>query len=384
MEHAELERVSASLAGARSAEEVFGQLKGTQEEKLAEARTIFRRLARIVHPDHYEGTDDFARADLVFKQLAQFWEQARERLENGTYGMASADQAFKPFKIQTASGLYTLERLLAQGDLCNLYAGRVERDYSSPVRRSEYVLLKVPKRPEDNDLLVNEARILKHLRGNPGYAQASNFVSRLVEAFPYEERATGIVRQIVALYYMADLYSLKEVRAAYAGGIDARDMAWIWRRLLVALDFAHSSSVIHGAVLPVHVLIQPEQHGVVLIDWSYAVIDPERTHERISAISSDYRAWYPAEVFAKEEPAPALDIYMAASCMIDLLGGNPREQTMPARVPWQIQNHLKGCMLARSRQRPQDAGVLLKEFDELLERLWGPRTFHAFSMPPRS
>jgi hypothetical protein len=31
--------------------------------------------------------------------------------------------------------------------------------------------------------------------------------------------------------------------------------------------------------------------------------------------------------------------------------------------------------------RPQDAWRLLAEFDELLERLYGPRTFRPFAMP---
>ena len=56
-----------------------------------------------------------------------------------------------------------------------------------------------------------------------------------------------------------------------SGGVDPRDAAWMWRRLLVALGFAHRAGVLHGAVLPEHVLIHPGEHGLVLVDWCYSV-----------------------------------------------------------------------------------------------------------------
>ena len=41
----------------------------------------------------------------------------------------------------------------------------------------------------------------------------------------------------------------------------------------------------------------------------------------------------------------------------------------------------RGCLLARPGRRPADAWLLLAEFDELLGRLYGPRTFRPFAMP---
>ena len=76
-------------------------------------------------------------------------------------------------------------------------------------------------------------------------------------------------------------YTLAEVRRAYPMGVDPKDMAWMWRRLLVALGFAHLNGVIHGAVLPDNISILPGQHGLLLENWSQAVVDPEGTGERI-------------------------------------------------------------------------------------------------------
>ena len=382
MENAELERISTSLKQAHSPEEIFGTLTGTQAEMLEAARKIFRQMAKSVHPDLYEGTADFDKASAAFKKLAQFWEHAQISIENDIYGTSDTRETFKPFTICTKHCQYTVERLLTCGDLCGLYIGRGV-SLGPPTDKKSREILKVPIKPEDNDLMANEARILSHLRSSEDYENLRHFVSQLIDSFSYHEEATGIVRRVNVIAYIEGLYSLQEVQEAYPEGIDAKDMAWIWRRLLVALGFAHTHKVIHGCVIPPHVMVHPEEHGVVLVDWSYAVLDPVVTDERISAISGPYREWYPAEVFAKDVPTPGLDICMAARCMIDLLGGDPHRRTMPDTVPSRIQNYLKGCTLPNPHRRPQDAHKLLEAFDELIEQIWGPRTFHKFTMPER-
>jgi serine/threonine protein kinase len=377
MDTAEMDRISGKLHQANSPEAVFGSLTGTHQEQVDAARSIFRHLAKVVHPDAFQGTSEYGKADGAFKKLVHLWEQAQARIASGVYGSESATSAeFAPFLIRTKTHSYSVERLLFRGDLCSLHG-------CSPLNGNEQsrVIAKVPIAPGDNDLVSNEARILEHLRSNENYGTCRHFVPQLLDALPYREKATGVTRQVNILEYTAGLYSLKEVRKAYPKGVDSKDMAWIWRRLLVALGFAHASHVIHGCVLPTHILIHPAQHAVVLIDWSYAVLDPAQTGERICAISSAYRNWYPAEVFAREEPTPTLDVFMAARCMIDLLGGDPEQQTFPETVPWQLQSFLKGCTLSSPQTRPQNTHVLLEEFDILIERLWGPRKFRAFIMP---
>ena len=341
-------------------------------------------MAKTVHPDLYEKTTDFDKAGDAFKKLAQFWEQAQIRIESGIYGTSGTVETFQPFTISTKKRQYVVERLLTRGDLCVLYIGRgVSLHPPATSDKKSQEILKVPIKPEDNDLMANEARILSHLRTCDGYEKLRHFVSQLVDSFSYCEEATGVVRRVNVITYVEGLYSLQEVREAYPKGIDPKDMAWIWRRVLIALGFAHANKVIHGSVIPPHIMIHPEQHGVVLIDWSYAVFDPAVTEERISAISGPYREWYPAEVFAKEIPTPGLDIAMAAKCMIYLLGGDPQKRTMPESVPWRIRNYLKGCTLSNPQQRPQDAHKLLEAFDELCAQLWGSKKFHKFTMPER-
>lgn len=143
----------------------------------------------------------------------------------------------------------------------------------------------------------------------------------------------------------------------------------MWRRLLVAMGFAHRAGVIHAAVIPEHVLIHPAKHGLVLVDWCYAITEPSGS---AVAIPAAYAAWYPAEVRSGRTPGPDLDIWLATRCMTCLMGG---------LAPPQLAAFARGCMLPGQHQRPPDAWRLLGELDTVLERLYGPRTFRPFMMP---
>lgn len=372
---AELERVSGILAKAVFPEDVFGDLSGTSEEMLTSARSVHRRLARIVHPDRYTEEVDRIRAEESFKLLEPLYTQAQEKIRTGTYGDRKTAVTTTSVVIKTRKFEFVVDEPIASGDVSDVY-------YCTYNEGSAHGILKVARDARDNDLVKNEVRILRHLAAaDPSvFSPLQPYVSQLVETFSYREGTTSEVRQAVVLNSIGGLYTLEEVRKRYPKGIDPKDMAWMFGRLLFALELAHQNGVVHGAVLPSHILIHPEQHGLVLVDWSYAVLKPAESGERIAAISSKYKEWYPPEVLAKESPLPGLDLYMGAACMIYLLGGDPITQTFPLDTPRQIHAFLKGCMLSHPSMRPQDAFGLRQEFQGVLEDLWGGRRFHEFTM----
>ncbi len=190
--------------------------------------------------------------------------------------------------------------------------------------------------------------------------------------------ASGAVRHASILDRLDGFVSLADIRRAYPDGLDPRDAAWIWRRLLVALGFAHRAGVIHGAVLPPHVMIHPAEHGLVLIDWCYSV---RARSDRIPAIVARYRDWYPPEVLARQALGPATDIYLAARCLTDLMGGPAGPGSTKSPVPRRLAAFADGCALPQPSRRPQDAWRLLGELDDLLERLYGRHRFRPFAMP---
>ena len=214
------------------------------------------------------------------------------------------------------------------------------------------------------------------------------YVPRLLESFQYQEPG-GLERQINAFPLAAtergplpaaEMFSLEEIRREYRDGVDPKQMAWMWRRLLIALGHAHDRSVVHGAVLPSHILIHPEEHGLLLIDWCYSVHQPGLTGAAIPAIVAQYERWYPASVLAKAVPTPAVDLETAVRCMVYLLGGDPLRGALPARVPGPLQAYFQGALATVGQHT---AWQLYQRFSDLLGDLWGKRTFIPFSMPAR-
>lgn len=315
-----------------------------------QAVRTYRRLVRMVHPDVTGGHT--ARA---FSRLTALW-----RAYNAAGGSGTAT-------ITTRRHAYELGERAARGDLANLYPAR----YAGSAR----ALIKLVREPAHSDLLEREAVALRQLSAD-GEGRFLPYVPRLIESFRHRDAVTGARRTANAIAALDGFHSLAEVRAAYPGGLDPRDAAWMWRRLLVALGFAHGAGVLHGAVLPEHVLIHPGKHGLVLVDWCYSVpgcyasTDPSG---RVPAMVGRYAEWYPPEVPAGRRAGPGTDIYMATRCVSEL---------MDERAPAPLRSFAKGCMLTAQSRRPAHAWRLLHELDELLDRLYGPRRFRPFTMPP--
>jgi hypothetical protein len=335
----DLDEALALLDAARTPRELFGRDR-------AEAARTYRRMARLVHPDATGGrtTDAFTRLNALWR----------------TYTGTGAPT------LTTRRHAYDLGGQVARGDLANLYAASYDGAHRA--------VIKMPRDPGDSDLLAREAVALRQLPKD-GEGRFLPYVPRLIETFRHRDPATGVRRQANAIVRLEGFRSLAEVRAAYPDGVDPRDVAWMWRRLLVALGFAHRAGVLHGAVLPEHVLIHPEQHGLVLVDWCYSVpgcyasTDPSG---KVPAMVDRYADWYPDEVRRRRPASPATDIAMATHCMTHL---------MADRAPKALRLFAKGCTLSAQNRRPSDAWRLLREFDELLERLYGPRRFRPFTMP---
>jgi len=293
--------------------------------------SAYRKLVKIVHPDVAPAGQSLT-ATAAFATLSALW----------------ADRDV----LTTRRGSYRLGALVAAGDLANLH-----------VVEGAGALLKLPREPADNDLMAAEAEALRKLGGDPKFGA---YIPRLIDSFSHEDER-GARRTANVIARQRGFVSLADVAGAYPGGVDPRDAAWMWRRLLTALGWAHRAGVVHGAILPEHVLIHPAQHGLVLVDWCYSV----RPGERVAALVARHRDAYPSEVVDRRPAGPATDVFMATGLMRRLIKDPP-----PAMIRF-----ADGCSYDAPRMRPQDAWKLLAELDELLEALYGPRRFREFAMP---
>jgi hypothetical protein len=344
------------LQRASSPETPFGS-----DEPLSayDLKTRYRQLARQVHPDY--NPDNQEMASEAFLLLQKWYAAAQQKITQGRYGLSVQIQ------IRSAKRLYEISRSAASGDLADLYPASAGSDGD--------VLLKIGRAAQNNDLLFAEARALARLdRALQGDPLRAHFPT-LIERFQICDEA-GIQRQANVLRTEPETVTLAEVMACYPNGIDAADTAWIFNRLLAALAVAHAQGIVHGAVTPAHLLLRLADHNGLLIDWCYSV----EVGATIAAISPAFRAFYPPEVLDKEAATPATDLYMAAQCMVALLGGDVASGQLSPSTPRPIAALLRGCLIPSPHRRAQDAWDLFSDFRDILRRLYGPPKFRAFSL----
>ena len=287
---------------------------------------------------------------------------------------AAGDTA--PIDIRTPKHVYRVLDRIAYGDLANVYRCRF------PVNAREVEgIIKIARDWRTNQPLRNEARVLDQLHAADRELRFAPFLPGVEESFSYcqdtpsEARQATVLRLHGSIRSVDELYTLEEVRRCYPHGVDARDMAWIWRRLLTIVGFAHANHMVHGAVLPPHVVIEPREHKLLLVDWSNAV----RRGEPLQTIAGSYRPWYAAGVARPGRSATALlDVSLAARCMIDLVGGEAIHLRFPREFPPALVAYFNRCFTGAV-----DAWRLLDDFDRLIEALWGKRQFRVLEMPAK-
>ena len=365
----ELELIARRLTQASSPEEVFGEIKAQYGEMFPVLQHNFRAIAKIAHPDMYHTRSEQILAQKTFTLLNDWLERAKEKIALGEYGQRSATSRVT---VQTRKREYSVESAYSEQPFFNVYPCHFVEN-----GRVQNAFLKVVRDPHHNELAENEVRALQTLVHGRDGKKFSPYLPNLVDTFVYQ--SSGMDRKTLVFEKDSGWYSLEDVHKAYPDGIDPKDMAWMWRRLLVVLGFSHGNRVIHGAMLPRNVLILPDEHGLMLVNWHHAVRDPLISGEYMRIVDHEYRSWYPHEVLKTGIPSFGTDIQMSAKCMIWLLGGDPHSKVFPNSVPAPIKAFLKGCILPGSRA-PQNAWHLKEEFDELLGRLWGERKFHPFIM----
>jgi hypothetical protein len=258
---------------------------------------------------------------------------------------------------------YTLVRLLAAGEVADVYLAESASSY----------ILKRSRTATGAALLDNERQALTTLLTRAGDASYRKYLPTLAESFPVDD---GLRRRVNVFVHEPGFYTLEQVHERHPA-LDGRHLAWIFKRLLTVLGFAHHGAIVHAAVLPSHVMIHAANHGLCLIGWGQSVA----MGRAVTTVSPRYRSWYPAEAAEKRPATAASDLFLAARCMVYLAGGDPVTDQMPEMVPMPMQRFFQSCLLPGVRMRPDDAWALLDDFDELLQQLYGPPKFHELTMP---
>ncbi len=283
----------------------------------------YRRLIKLVHPDRFPDSTLKQRAERAFVKLKSYFDSF-----NGASGTA--------FKV----GDWKIIRPLAKGSLCDLYYA---------VRDTQHAALKIVRSPDDNDLMEAEANALRELQGDEVF---KHYFPRLLDSFIASDRQVNVQTLVEGHHSLADI-------KAY-GSISFRHVVWMMNRLLSCLGFLQSKGIVHGAILPEHLLYNIETHGMVLVDWCYSC----KTSGTVPAIVSDRRTLYPPEILAKKVATTATDIYMASQIV-----------NVVDKIPARFQAILEWMRAESSSARPLDAWDLVDRWKALAVEEYGPPAF---------
>jgi hypothetical protein len=286
------------------------------------------------------------------------------------YWPLDEEHADQPITIRSPQRTYTLQRLLAVGDVADIHLASAGKD--AMTSGESCYLLKVSRVPEGLPLLDNERKTLAGLLQAAGDTTYGKYFPHLVESFTAIDK---IQKRVNIFAHEPGFYTLEQVHEQHAA-LDGVHLAWIFKRLLTVLGFSNRQDTVHGAILPCQVMLHAAGHGLRLVGWGHSVA----IGRRIKTIPTRYKDWYPPEVLIKQPAVAGTDLFLAARCMIYLAGGDPVRNRMPDAVPVPMQRFFQSCLLEGTRMRPHDAWVLLEEFDELLHQLYGPPKFHELTM----
>jgi hypothetical protein len=367
----ELLHVHAQLIACKTPEDLFGKLRGSDlSAQLLSLKRLYHQLARVAHADKYLLSEEQKLANTAFALLNAFHREAELLLTEGKYGTGAraTARASTPPILRSKKGIYSVANGFASGDISTLYLS--EFDGRTPV------LAKVSSSPVFNNLLEVESLILSRLNEAAKPTTAfRQFVPTLLDSFTIQLSEDSSIRQVNVFNKVDGLRSLHDVVSQYPTGVDARHFVWIFNRLLSTLSFVHSQGIIHGAILPSHILIHPTSHAIHLVDWCFAV----PTGRPIVAMSKNYTSYYAPEVKAKRPTFTSTDIYQAAMCMSYVLGGDFGE-AFPPSVPPKFVRLLQTCLFANPARRPSDAWTLLEEVQQVAKETFGPKKYVKLEM----
>lgn len=315
----------------------------------------FKKLAKFCHPD----VNDDPLAEQTFQKLSAMKDEADARMKDGTWGKKMP----LPHCLPLGIGKYQVVRSPYIGDVADVYKGKFKE-----------MIVKVVRHNADNDLFVAEREALAILKDVPPPVDAG--VPRLLDSFSV---GTGIKkRNANVLTRYPGFWTAKEVHSVMA--VDERTITWMFKRLLTVLTWVHHFDLVHGAILPPHVMFYPDndggmidsrKHTVRLIDWCYSVNFKTRT--RVSAWVPEWKNLYAPELLDKSHLGPESDIYMAARLMVYL--------HQSGRFVKPLAKVLIKCLEQDPKKRYKKAGDALEAWKEAAVEAFGKPKWHDFVIP---
>jgi serine/threonine protein kinase len=278
-----------------------------------------RALLKRVHPDL--GNSGLRSSDV--EEAFDVVSDAKKR--------ADYDQARREGLNGNLVGSYRILDFIAEGGFGKTFKG-------------EHIFTKLPVCIKDcsnvpteyRKLLIDEARAMWDLRHH-----AIPVVRDVVE------RPSGDIALVMS--YIPG-HTLAKYIETY-DHLDAEHVAWIAERVLNALKYIHFNGVIHGDLKPPNVIIQPESHLAVLVDFGLSLVKPTS-----SSVAKGYTEYFaPPESLDGGTLIPESDLYSLGMTMIYALAGldGLQKKQVPKDTPRALRHFISRLIVRDVLERPQ-------------------------------
>lgn len=255
-------------------------------------------------------------------------------------------------------------RVLGRGALADVILARRARP------PSEHAVVMLLRDDADRARFDAKAAVLTRLRDEGGGHFVEQLPSLLARGVVSDGHARG--RAALVLRWSGGFtHGLVDVRRAFPGGVSPEIGTWMWRRVLELLAHVHRLGLVHGAILPEHLLAHGREHAVRLVGFGRAAA----AGTSLGAIDASHAPFFPTTV---GRLAPALDVAMSARVVAWLLGGDPTTGETPSTVPRPLADVI--AEVAGS-STSTDAWALRERVGDVARRTLGPPSFHPLSMP---
>jgi hypothetical protein len=271
--------------------------------------------------------------------------------------------------LERGSTRYAIGKKVAEAELYRVFV-------CEDVATGQRLLLQIAKLKEYNGGLERAAYILRELkqtaelfeaenakRGNGTVLNYERLFPVVFDSFVWDSQgkcranilAFNDVNDIISMVPLSNVIRRDAVR------IDVRTSAWVMGRLLKLLTFVHGERITIRNLSTRNILIVPDQHFVVVFDWSSA-----RT----------YQNDIPVEDCAD-------DIANAAKAVFAAIGGDPATGDYPYQYESDEDRRLVEHLRGLTQVRAGNAGDVYTQYYTLVDELY-ERVFYPFTALPLS
>jgi len=227
--------------------------------------------------------------------------------------------------------------------------------------RGEHVLLGTPVcikhashvSPQDEMILMEEAKAIWDLRH---YA-----IPSVRDILKLDDGSLALVMSYIPGSTLEEIVKKN-------GHLDAETVCWITERILNALRYLHFHGVVHGDVKPQNIIVQPDKHMVVLVDYGLSLIRPAA-----DSSAKGYTPFYASpEQVAGMTLLPESDFYSLGMTMIAALGGDLGRKRVPEDLPDPVCDFIRKLVAHDILDRPRwDKEDLIETLQEIRKMVFG-------------